>query len=228
MELTRGETYDQGLRNYMTSIFNWMILGVLISAGGAWLGIQSGLPAWFAAHSGYFLIAVLAPLGIIVAMGMGMQNASVGALRLGYLAIALIEGLVITVILSKYSPTSVMAVFMATSASFAGLSLWGYTTGKNLSGWGNFLIAALWGLIAVMLIQMFVQIPGMSMLISIAGVLIFSGLIAYDTQTLKSMYRLTDDADEQSRIVLWGAVTLYLDFINLFLHLLQLLGQKDD
>lgn len=226
MEALRTETYDQGLRNYMTSIFNWMILGVLVSAGGAYLGIASGLPAWFAAHKGMFLLAALAPIGIIIAMGAGLRSASVNTLRLGYLAIALLEGLTITVLLSKYAPSSVIAVFLATSASFAGLSLWGYTTKKNLSGWGNFLIAALFGLIAVMLIQIFVQIPGMNLLISWAGVLLFSGLIAYDTQKLKDAYGMNMDEDMEARVVLWGALDLYLDFINLFIFLLRIFGSS--
>ena len=226
MEATRGVTYDQGLRNYMTSIFNWMILGVLVSAGGAWLGVTSGLPAWFAVHKGMFLLAALAPIGIIVAMGVGLRNASINSLRLGYLALALLEGLTITVLLSKFSPESVIVVFMATSASFAGLSLWGYTTGKNLSAIGNFAIAALFGLIAVMIIQMFVQIPGVNMLISFAGVLIFSALIAWDTQKLKLAYTSSMDGDTQARIVLWGALDLYLDFINLFIFLLRIFGSS--
>lgn len=226
MEAIRGVTYDQGLRNYMTSIFNWMILGVLVSAGGAYLGVASGLPLWFAAHKGMFLLAALAPIGIIIAMGAGMRSASLNTLRLGYLAIALLEGLTITVLLSKYAPSSVITVFLATSASFAGLSLVGYTTGKNLSGMGNFLISALWGLIAVMLITIFFPIPGANLLISVAGVVIFSGLIAYDTQKLKLAYTPSMDGDLQSRIVLWGALDLYLDFINLFILLLRIFGSS--
>jgi len=228
MDITYRESLDQGLRNYMTSIYNWMIIGVLVSAAGAYAGIASGLPAWFAQHQGALLIAALAPLGIILAMGVGLRSAGINSLRLGYLTIALLEGLTITLLLSKYQPASIIAVFLATSASFAGLSLWGYTTRKNLSSWGNFLIAALFGLIAVMLINIFVQIPGMNMLISYAGVLIFAGLIAYDTQKLKDAYSLGMDEDMEARVVLWGALDLYLDFINMFIFLLRIFGNSSD
>jgi len=226
MELTRGEAYDQGLRNFMTGIFNWMILGILLSAGAAWVAMAEGLPQWFALHSGYFLIALFAPLGIILWMGAMLKNGSLNAMRLGYLFIAFLEGLTISTLVARYSPDSAILAFVATAASFAGLSLWGYTTNRNLSGIGNFLIMALFGLIAALILQMFLQSSMLDMIITAAGVLIFAGLTAYDTQTLKNSYSPGMSSDELARLQVWGALDLYLDFLNLFIYILRIVGSS--
>lgn len=228
MQVTVQEAYDQGLRNYMTSIFNWMIIGVLVSAAGAYLGVMSGLPAWFAVHKGTFLIAAFAPLGIILWMGAAMRQGSIGFLRIGYLAIAALEGFTMTPLLSKVGPEAVATAFVSASAGFAALSLWGYTTRRNLGPIGNFLFFALFGLIAAMLLNVFFPMPGMDNVINYAGVLIFAGLIAYDTQKLKDAYSEGLSEDMKSRIVIWGALDLYLDFLNLFLFLLRIFGSSDN
>jgi len=224
MELTRGETYDQGLRNYMVGIYNWLILGVLISAAGAYGGIALGLPAFFAAHSGWFLLALLAPLGIVFFMASGLERASVTALAVAFIALTAVEGMTLSLILSKVSGVLVLEAFMMTAVAFAGCSLYGYTTGKSLSGLGTILLMSLIGLIVAMIMGMFFQSTVFQLIICFAGLIIFAAFMAYDTQKLKQAYHPGMSSDERARVSLWGALELYLDILNFFLFVLRILG----
>lgn len=223
MELTRGETYDQGLRNYMVGIYNWLILGVLISAGASYLAIAAGVPAFFAAHSGWFLIALLAPLGIVFFMAGGLERASIGALAIAYIALTGIEGLTLSVVLAKVSGQLITEAFLMTAVAFAGCSLYGYTTGKSLSGLGTILLMSLIGLIVAGIMSMFFQSTVFQLVICFAGVVVFALFMAYDTQKLKQAYHPGMSSDERTRVSLWGALELYLDILNFFLYVLRIL-----
>lgn len=224
MEMSRSVTYDQGLRNYMVAVYQWLTLGVLVSAGASFLAIQSGLPAFFMAHSGWFLLALLAPLGLIFVIAGTMERASVIAMALAYVALTGIEGLTLSVVLVKYSGTVVTQAFLMTAAAFAGCSLYGYTTGRSLSGLGTILLMSLIGLIVASILGIFFHSPIFQLAICFAGVVIFALFMAYDTQTIKSQYRPGMDTDEMLRVTLWGALDLYLDILNFFLFVLRILG----
>lgn len=137
-------------------------------------------------------------------------------------------GVSMSTVFLQYTGTSIATTFFATAASFAGLSLFGYTTKRDLTGMGSFLIMAVWGLIAAMVLNMFVGSEPMAYVLSAAGIVIFAGLTAYDTQKIKSAYRTGISADANERMAIWGAVDLYLDFVNLMLHLLRFMGVKKD
>lgn len=221
-----AESYDRGLRSYMTGIYNWMMLGLLVSAGAAYFSVASGMVTELAKGGLLFWVILLAPLGLIFFMASAMRNSSLNVVRGLYVLFTILEGLSLSVVLIKYTGASVATTFVATAAAFAGLSLWGYSTKKNLSGLGSFLIMAVVGLLVVMILNIFFPSPVISLLIGIAGVLIFAGLTAYDTQKLKDAYGSYVSEDEQARMSVWGALDLYLDFLNLFLFLLRFLGVK--
>lgn len=223
MDLVQNETYDMGLRRYMSSVYNWMMLGLLISALTAWATVSTGLVATLASGGILFWLVLLAPFALILIMGGGMNSMSTNTMRMLYVVFTVLEGMSLSVVLTHYTGSSIIQAFVSTAAAFAGLSLWGYTTKKDLSGVGNFLFMALIGLIVAMLLSVFFPSPGFTLLISIAGVLIFSALVAYDTQTLKEAYCPGDD-EMMAKIAIWGALDLYLDFLNLFLFLLRIFG----
>jgi FtsH-binding integral membrane protein len=223
-------TRDAGLRSYMLSVYNYMASGVLLT------GIVAMLFAPYARQvlinaSGTGMnpigwIVTLAPLGFVMAMSFGLNRMSTSTLQILYWAFATVMGLSMSTIFLTYTGTSIAQTFFAVSAGFAGLSLWGYTTKKDLTGWGTFLIMGVVGLFVAMLINLFLQSPGMSLVISALGVLIFAGLTAYDTQKIKSMYAYVAGSDMQGKVVIMGALNLYLDFVNMFLFLLRFMGDR--
>lgn len=220
-------SYDEGLRQYMISIYNWMLAGLLISAGTAFFTMESGLLETLKTSPMLFLAIAISPLFIVIAMAFGINKFAVNSLRTMYLAFVVLQGVSLGAIVSQYTGSSVTVAFLSAAVSFGGLSLWGYTTKKNLSGWGTGLLMALWGLIAIMVINIFVGSPMMTNLISVAGVFLFAALTAYDTQKLKDMYTSQDfDGNSVQKTVIMGALNLYLDFINLFLFILRLVGVK--
>ncbi|WP_033922685.1 Bax inhibitor-1/YccA family protein [Sphingomonas sp. 37zxx] len=229
---TRTDAYDAGLRSYMLSVYNYMTSGVLLTGIVAllfsWGGIES--PAAQIMMGGGILkwIIVLSPLAIVFAMSFGQNRMSTATLQMLYWGFAVLMGLSLSTIFLVYSGTSIAGAFFATAAGFAGLSLFGYTTKKDLSAFGTFLIMGLVGLIVASLINLFLQSGVMNLIISIAGVLIFAGLTAYDTQKIKSMYAQVAGTDMQGKVVILGALNLYLDFINMFLFILRLFGGNRD
>jgi FtsH-binding integral membrane protein len=147
--------------------------------------------------------------------------------QLLFWAFAAVMGLSMSAIFLVYTGTSIAQTFFATAAAFAGLSLWGYTTKRDLSGFGTFLIMGVIGLIVAMVINLFLQSSVMSLVISAIGVLIFAGLTAYDTQRIKSMYAYVAGTDMMGKTVIMGALSLYLDFVNMFTFLLSFMGSRD-
>lgn len=222
---------DAGLRSYMLSVYNYMASGVLLT------GIVALLFAPYAqsilinaAGTGMSMlgwIIMLSPLAFVMVMSFGVNRLSTPTLQMLFWAFATVMGLSMSTIFITFTGVSIAQTFFAVAAAFAGLSLWGYTTKKDLSGWGTFLIMGVVGLLVAMLINLFFfQSLGMQMAISAIGVLIFAGLTAYDTQRIKSMYAYVAGSDMMGKVVIMGALSLYLDFINMFMFLLQFMGDR--
>ncbi len=219
-------TLDQGLRRHMLSIYNYMSSGVLLSGIVALLFARSGMAAQVMGTPLWWVIA-LAPLGFVMAMSFGQNKFSTAALQMMFWGFATMMGLSLSTIFLRYTGASIAGTFFATAGAFAGLSLVGYTTKKNLSAMGSFMTMGLIGIIIAMVINIFLQSSGLAMAISILGVLIFAGLTAYDTQRLKNQYYEVQGSDFAGKAVVLGALTLYLDFINMFQFLLSFLGNRE-
>ncbi|MEO0063185.1 MAG: hypothetical protein RLZZ08_1745 [Pseudomonadota bacterium] len=220
--------YDAGLRRHMLSIYNYMASGVLLSGLVALLFAGSGMAAQVFVGGGPLAwIIMLSPLAIVFAMSFGQGKFSTGTLQLMFWGFAALMGLSLSTIFLVYTGASIAVTFFATAGAFAGLSLFGYTTQKNLSGFGTFLIMGVVGLVIASLLNMWLQSPGLMWVISALGVLIFAGLTAYDTQSLKRQYDYVRGTESAGKAVVMGALTLYLDFINMFQFLLSFLGQRD-
>ena len=224
--LGQTATYDAGLRRYMLSIYNYMASGVLLSGIVALLFASSGMAqAVFATPLRW--VIMLAPLGFVMAMSFGLNRMQTSTLKMLFWAFSVTMGLSLSAIFFIYTGPSIAATFFATAGAFAGLSLVGYTTKKNLSGMGSFLIMGVWGILIAMIIQMIWPSPALSLAISIIGVLVFAGLTAYDTQRLKETYAHVAGTDMMGKVVIMGALSLYLDFINMFQFLLSFLGNRE-
>ena len=216
---------DAGLRSYMLSVYNYMASGVLLTGIVALLFANSGMAAQVMATPLRWVI-MLAPLAFVMVMSFGINRISTGTLQVLFWAFATAMGLSMSTIFLIYTGTSIAQTFFAVSAAFMGLSLYGYTTKKDLSGNGTFLIMGVVGLLVAMVINLFLQSPAMQMAISAIGVLLFAGLTAYDTQKIKSMYAHVAGTDMMGKTVIMGALSLYLDFINMFTFLLSFMGDR--
>jgi FtsH-binding integral membrane protein len=199
------------------------IVALLFSRGGvespaAQVFINGGPLAW---------VIMFSPLLLVMVMSFGISRISTGAARAMFWVYAVLMGLSLSTIFLVYTSGSIAQTFFATSAAFVSLSLWGYTTKKDLSAFGTFLIMGVVGLIIAMIINLFMQSSTMDLVISALGVLIFAGLTAYDTQKIKSIYFSVAGTELVGKAVVMGALTLYLDFINLFLFLLRFMGSRD-
>ena len=223
-------TRDAGLRSYMLSVYNYMASGVLLT------GIVALL---FAPYAGQVLlsasgrglsalgwIVTLSPLGFVMAMSFGLARMRTATLQACFWGFSVAMGLSLSAIFLVYTGPSIAATFFATAGAFAGLSLVGYTTKRNLSGMGTFLTMGVFGLMIAMLIQMFFPMPGLGFAISLLGVAIFAGLTAYDTQRLKETYWQVAGTEMIGKVVVMGALSLYLDFINMFQFLLSFMGDR--
>ena len=219
-------SYDMGLRRHMLSIYNYMASGVLLSGIVAMLFANSGM-ALQMLNSPLKWLVMLAPLGFVFAMSFGANRMKTSTLQMLYWGFCVIMGLSLSTIFLVFTATSIATTFFATAAAFAGLSLFGYTTKKDLSGFGTFLIMGLIGILVAMLINIFVGSTVLQLAISILGVLIFAGLTAYDTQMLKNQYYQLRGTEFVGKAVVLGALSLYLDFINMFQFLLSFMGQRD-
>ena len=216
---------DVGLRSYMLSVYNYMASGILLTGIVAMLFANSGMAAQVMATPLRWLV-ILAPLGFVMVMSFGMNRLSTGTLQALFWSFAVAMGLSMSTIFLVYTGVSIAQTFFAVAAGFAGLSLWGYTTKKDLSGFGTFLIMGVVGLLVAMVVNIFLKSPAMAMAISAIGVLLFAGLTAYDTQKIKSMYEHVAGTDMMGKVVIMGALNLYLDFINMFTFLLSFMGDR--
>jgi hypothetical protein len=222
---TRTQAYDAGLRSYMLSVYNYMGSGVLLTGIVALLFASSGLAAQVLSTPLRYVI-MLAPLAFVMVLSFGINRLSTFATQALYWAFAVVMGLSLSSIFLVYTGTSIATTFFATAAAFAGLSLYGYTTKRDLSAFGTFLIMGVVGLLVASLINLFVQSSGLQLVISFVGVLLFAGLTAYDTQKIKSIYAQVAGTDMMGKSVVMGALSLYLDFINMFTFLLQFMGDR--
>jgi FtsH-binding integral membrane protein len=233
---TRSAAYDAGLRAYMLSVYNYMLSGVLLTGIIAMVVGNTSLIELIVqstARGGYAptmlgWIVMLSPLAIVFAMSFGQERMSEGTLKILFFVYAALMGASLSTIFITYTQSSIAGVFFATAAGFAGLSLYGYTTKKDLSGLGTFLIMGLIGLIVASIVNIFIGSGTLNLVISVIGVLIFAGLTAYDTQKIKSIYAHVAGTDMMGKVVIMGALNLYLDFINMFLFLLRLFGSSRD
>ena len=230
---------DDGLRAYMLKVYNYMATGVLLTgiiallsfktsvvtdASGAITGFTSFGNALF--FSGLKWVVMLAPLGIIFYMSFGINKMTSAKAQTIFWIFAALMGLSLSWILLVYTGVSVARVFFITSATFGAMSIYGYTTKRDLTKLGSFLFMGLIGIIIASLVNIFLKSSMMYFVISILGVLIFVGLTAYDTQKIKNMYSASDSGEIIGKKAVMGALTLYLDFINLFIMLLRLFGQR--
>ncbi|HEY8380800.1 MAG TPA: Bax inhibitor-1/YccA family protein [Microvirga sp.] len=238
---------DQGLRTFMLGVYNNMVLGLAISALVA-LGINMAAvadsPAETVARIGsipltsfgrtlyatpLMWVIALAPLAFIFFFSFRMDRMSAATARTTFFAFAAVMGASLSTLLIRYTGASVVQVFFITAASFGALSLWGYTTKRSLSGMGSFLIMGLIGLMIASIVNIFVASSALQFGISVIGVLIFAGLTAYDTQKLKEMFVYGNfDNEAAAKMSIFGALTLYLDFINMFQFLLALVGNRNE
>ncbi|MFZ2031122.1 MAG: Bax inhibitor-1/YccA family protein [Vitreimonas sp.] len=229
---------DAGLRSFMLGIYNKMALGLLLSAALAYASVTVEPIAQFVFGTPFYFVVLFGPLAILLVSSFVMRNPSPMAANIVYWSVVSLMGISLGAILMSYAraPDGIATVakaFLTTAVSFGALSLWGYTTKRDLTGFGTFLMMGLFGLIAAMLVNVGFaaftghEITGLSLAISVIGVLVFAGLTAYDTQALKfSYYQLGGNARGMAVATTYGALRLYLDFINLFLFILRLMGGR--
>jgi len=225
--VTRAYEIDEGLRSYMLRIYNYMALGVGLTGVVAYVTAHS--PALMGAIYGTPLqwVVILAPLGVVFFLSAKINSISASAAQVTFWIFAGLIGLSLASIFIVYTQASIARVFFITSGMFGAMSLYGYTTKRDLTGMGSFLFMGLIGIIIAMVVNIFLQSAAIQFAVSILGVLIFTGLTAYDTQTIKEMYFEGDDSETMGKKAIMGALRLYLDFINLFLMLLRLLGNRN-
>ena len=223
---TDAQVIDEGLRAYMLRVYNYMAMGIGITGLVSYAAVASGIYQQIAATP-FIWVVMLAPLGMVFFLSARIGNMSVSGAQIAFWVFAGLMGLSLGWIFLAYTGTSIANVFFVTAAAFGGLSLYGYTTKKDLSGWGSFLIMGLIGVIIAMLVNIFLQSSALQFAVSVIGVLVFSGLTAYDTQRIKEMYYVGDDGAVAGRKAIMGALSLYLNFINLFLMLLSLFGNRE-
>jgi len=215
---------DAGLRAYMLRVYNYMAAGVGLTGVVAMLTYQLTGPALL--QSPLMWIFVLAPLGLVFYITSRINTLSVEAARGLFFIYAALVGVSLSTIFHIYTGSSITRVFFISAATFGALSIWGYTTRHDLSRFGTFLFMGLIGVLIAILVNLFLKSSRLDWLISIIGVGVFAGLTAYDTQRIKGMYDRGDDAASAGRKAVMGALTLYLDFINLFMMMLRLMGNR--
>ena len=229
------EVVDEGLRSYMIKVFNYMSGSLLLAGLVAYLFANTSLLGLLyninyqtqsVSISLFGWIVMLAPLAMIFAFHYVLARKSIAAVQAVFWLFSALEGASLTYIFLLYSGTSIMRVFLITAITFSGMALLGYTTKKDLSKIRSYLYMALIGLIVAMIVNIFMKSTGFDYVISIIGVLLFTGLTAADIQNIKMAYYRSDDEDTSSRKAIAGALSLYLDFINLFIMLLRLMGDR--
>ena len=243
----RTAEIDEGLRAHMNKVYGTMSVGMLITALAAWAvaGLAvSSTPTEYAVGPDQYLTAfgaaiyasplkwvvIFAPLAFVFGLSAGIQRLSAGAAQVLFYAFAAVMGISLSSIFLVFTNASIAQVFLITAIAFAGLSLWGYTTKRDISGWGSFLIMGVIGLIVASLVNIWLQSSGLMFAVSVLGVLIFAGLTAYDTQNIKNTYLQMRAAEGEAylgKAAIMGALSLYLNFINMFMMLLQLFGNRN-
>jgi len=226
---------DVGLRNYMLRVYNYMAGGLAITGIAAYLIANTSLVNLFfqvgargVGLTGLGYVGIFAPLAFVLALSFGVQRMSLGTMQAVFWSYAAVMGISVSQILLLFTGESVARVFFITAGMFLGMSLWGYTTRTDLSRFGSFLIMGLIGIIIAGVVNIFVGSSALQFAISVIGVIVFVGLTAWDTQRIKEMYWEGDTAVIAGKKAIMGALSLYLDFINLFMILMQLMGNRRD
>src|SRR5216684_4078299 len=215
---------DVGVRAFMLRVYNYMAAGVGLTGVAAFLTYQFTGPELL--QSPLMWVFMLAPLGLVFFISARINTLSVEAARGLFFLYAALVGISLSTIFHIYTESSITRVFFISAAAFGALSIWGYTTQRSLSGFGTFLFMGLIGIIIASLVNIFLKSSGLDWMISIIGVGVFAGLNAWDTQRIKEMYDVHDDGSVSGRKAVMGALSLYLDFINLFMMLLRLMGDR--
>jgi FtsH-binding integral membrane protein len=218
--------YDAGLRAYMLRVYNYMAAGLAIT-GAVAFGVAS-TPALYNAIFGTPLawVVILAPLVMVFVLSARVNRMSPGSAQLCFWVFSGLMGASLASIFLQYTGESIARVFFISAGTFGALSLFGYTTKRSLAGWGSFLMIGLFGIVIASIVNIFLGSESLQFAVSIIGVLVFAGLTAYDTQRIKEIYDEGAGADHNTRTAVMGALTLYLDFINLFLLLLRFMGNQ--
>ncbi|MCO5154941.1 MULTISPECIES: Bax inhibitor-1/YccA family protein [unclassified Shinella] len=229
-----GAVVDEGLRAYMLRVYNLMALGLAITGVVAYVASQAAFADGQLTAFGQAIyvsplkwVVMLAPLALVFFLSFRIHTMSVATAQATFWVYAGLMGLSLSSIFLVYTGASIAQTFFVSAAAFGALSLFGYTTKRDLSAMGSFLIMGLFGLIIASLVNLFLQSSALDFAISAIGVLVFAGLTAWDTQKIKEMYFEADDVAVAGRKAIMGALTLYLDFINLFLFLLRFLGNRE-
>jgi FtsH-binding integral membrane protein len=238
----RAVAIDAGLRAYMLRVYNYMASAVALTGVVAWLcyeaaggdairiagGVATGLTPFGQMILGGFtpIVLMLAALGLVFFISARINRLQYTTALGLFMLYAALLGVALTSIFAVYTGVSITRVFFISAASFGALSLYGYTTQRNLSAFGSFLFMGLIGIVIASVVNIFLASSALQFLISVIGVLVFAGLTAYDTQAIKEMYDVNDDGTVAGRKAVFGALKLYLDFLNMFLMLLQLFGDR--
>jgi len=240
---TTAAVLDAGLRAYMLRVYNWMASGLLVTGIVAYTIANTGLKqAFYPEYIDQFgrhvtgqtplaLIAIFAPLAFVLVLSFGVNKLSRSAVQMLYWAFCAVMGASLTSIFVIYTGSSIARVFFITAGTFAAMSIWGYTTKTDLSRFGSFLMMGLFGIIIAGLVNIFLASSALQFAISIIGVVVFTGLTAYDTQRIKAayvQYAYAEGPDGAAKRSVYDALSLYLNFINLFMLLLQLLGNRNN
>lgn len=223
-----GAQYDEGLRQHMLRVYNIMGLGLALT--GAVAFATANTPALFNLIFGTPLqwVVMLAPLGFVMFISFRADSMSAARTQTLFWAFATLMGLSIASVFHIYTGQSVARAFFSAAALFGAMSLYGYTTKRDLSGWGSFLFMGLIGVIIAALVNLFLQSSALQFAVSVIGVLVFTGLTAYDTQRIKTLYDEGAGTEAMSKLAVMGALSLYLSFINLFMLLLSLFGGQQE
>jgi FtsH-binding integral membrane protein len=230
----RAAAVDAGLRAHMIRVYNYMAAAVALTGAVAWFTYNAAVTETGALTSfgqtlygGPVMIALmLGTLGLVFFLSFRINKMQYTTAMTVFMVYAALLGVTLSSIFMVYTGASITRVFFISAAAFGALSLWGYTTQRDLTGMGTFLFMGLIGLLIAMVVNIFLKSSGMDFIISAAGVLIFAGLTAWDTQKIKEMYNVSDDGTISGRKAVMGALSLYLDFINLFIMLLRLVGDR--
>ena len=243
----RTAEIDEGLRAHMTKVYGTMSVGMVITALAAWAiaGLSvSSVPTAYQIGTDQYLtslgaalytsplkwLVMFAPLIFVFGLSAGINKMSAATAQIAFYAFAAVMGISISSIFLVFTGMSIVQVFLVTAIAFASLSIWGYTTKKDISGWGSFLIMGVVGLIVASIVNIWLASPAIMFAVSAIGVLIFAGLTAYDTQKIKTTYlQMAGSGDQEwlGKAAIMGALSLYLDFINMFMMLLSLFGNRE-
>lgn len=216
---------DTGLRHYLLNVYNYMAGGLILTGGVAYVAAAGGLYRAIVGTPIYWIV-LLAPLVLVMFLAFRVEKMSLAAARLTFWSYAALVGLSLSGIFLVYTGASIAQVFLITSATFGAMSLYGYTTRTDLSRFGSFLVMGLIGVVIASLVNLFFRSSAFQVAISVIGVAVFVGLTAWDTQKIREIYVASDDTAIAGKKAVMGALVLYLDFLNIFLLLMQLLGNR--